>query len=117
MKDHYRIMGNYHGNTEEVDHADVQVEAERLRDEYQLAFGPSWSVWVEVQTFDSTGTLDDCHPLADYEQCARCGFDHEYEHHQAQQAHKDCPLCAKEVSEGMVGEGPDHSCEQENYES
>jgi hypothetical protein len=65
MPDHYRIMGNYEGTTEEVDSTDDKKEAIRLRGEYQLAFGSSWSVWVEVQTFDDTGTLDECYKLED----------------------------------------------------
>ncbi len=48
-----------------------------------------------------------------YELCARCGFDHEHEPEQAQKAHKDCSLCSKEVALGMIGEGPDHCCQEE----
>lgn len=70
MRNHYRIMGNWQGNTEEIDcvdpnynDGDPEEEARRLRAEYQLAFGPNWTVWVEVQTFNKYGVLDDCFSL------------------------------------------------------
>jgi len=66
---HYRIMGNYQGNTEEIDcvapsegYANPEAEARRLRSEYQFSFGPNWVIWVEVQTFKN-GILDECIPL------------------------------------------------------
>lgn len=65
MDNHYRIMGNRGRNTEEIDHADDEKTARYLKGEYQMAFGSDWHVWVEVQTFDYTGTLDDCFPLED----------------------------------------------------
>ena len=49
----------------------------------------------------------------DYEPCARCGYDHEYESEEAQAAHAACALCQKEIQEGRIGDGPDHSCQEE----
>jgi hypothetical protein len=57
MDNHYRIMGNCRGEVEEIDCSDDKKEAKRLVNEYKMAFGPSWKVWIEVQTFDHTGTL------------------------------------------------------------
>jgi len=59
---HWRIMGNYQGSTEEIDHADDEAEAVHLQGQYQFAFGPSWDVWVEVQEYEE-GQLMDCYPL------------------------------------------------------
>ena len=47
----------------------------------------------------------------DYEECARCGFDHEYEPEQAHDLHAKCELCMKELNEIGWGNGPDHRCE------
>lgn len=63
MKPHYRIMGNYRNSTEEIDNADDEGTARYLQGEYQLAYGSDWQVWVEVQTFDKHGNLDECIPL------------------------------------------------------
>lgn len=60
---HFRIMGNHGRSTEEIDHADSEGEAIRLRGEYQLAFGKDWHIWVEVQTYED-GELDECFPLS-----------------------------------------------------
>lgn len=43
----FRIMGKYKGRTEEIDTADDPKTAEYLRGEYQMAYGPQWTVWVE----------------------------------------------------------------------
>ena len=40
----YLILGTYRGQTEEIDTADTLQEACYLAREYQMAFGPSWSV-------------------------------------------------------------------------
>ncbi len=56
---HYRIMGNYRNKTEEIDHAFSKKKAIYLQNEYQIAFGYQWNVWVE----DESGTLDLIYPL------------------------------------------------------
>ncbi len=49
----YLIMGKYQGTTEEVDHIDPtetdtpEQDAEYLVNEYRLAFGPEWTLWVK----------------------------------------------------------------------
>lgn len=65
MDNHYRIMGSYRGNAEEIDETNTPQKAKYLQREYQLAFGNDWSVWVEVQTFDESGTLDECYTLGE----------------------------------------------------
>jgi len=42
-----RIMGVYRGRTEEIDTADTHKEARILLNEYRMAFGVGWSLWVE----------------------------------------------------------------------
>ncbi len=53
--------------------------------------------------------------MRDYEACARCGFDHEYEPEQAQKAHAECSACQHEIAEDEVGCGPDHECSQGEF--
>jgi len=64
MDNHFRIMGNYQGTTEEIDTTSDKEEAVRLRGEYQMAYGSSWTVWVEEQAFVD-GDLDECLLLED----------------------------------------------------
>jgi hypothetical protein len=59
---YYRIMGNHQGQTEEIDGTEVEAEAREWQAQYQLDYGPSWVVWVEVQTY-LHGQLDECYPL------------------------------------------------------
>jgi hypothetical protein len=40
----YRIMGKYRGKTEEIDTAETRKEADRLVEEYRVAFGSQWVV-------------------------------------------------------------------------
>lgn len=47
MKTMYRIMGKYKGQTEEIDTAETEKEAQYLQGEYQLAYGAQWQVWIE----------------------------------------------------------------------
>lgn len=63
VKKHYRIMGNYRRSTEELDHADSEKEANRLRNEYAMAFGKDWQVWVEVQNIVD-GELNNVYALS-----------------------------------------------------
>jgi hypothetical protein len=60
---HYRIMGNYHGIVDEVDETDDLAEAKNLLGEYRFSFPRDYVLWVEVQIFDSSGTLDSCDTL------------------------------------------------------
>ena len=41
----YKIMGKYHGTTEEIDTARDEQEADYLVGEYQMAYGKDWTVW------------------------------------------------------------------------
>ena len=43
----YKIMGKYDGTTEEIDVADEWSEAIYMVDEYTMAFGSDWEIWVE----------------------------------------------------------------------
>ena len=52
----------------------------------------------------------------DYEYCARCGFDHEYEYEAAQNAHMNCKLCTVELESGNIGGGDDHDCQDHQKE-
>jgi len=45
------------------------------------------------------------------ERCARCGCDHSYESTEAQKLHNNCILCCEERNTIGIGNGPDHSCE------
>ena len=40
-----KIWGKYQGRTEEIDTAPDEQEADRLVQEYRMAFGTSWLVW------------------------------------------------------------------------
>lgn len=41
------ILGRYHGRTEEIDSFSSRKEAERMLVEYMMAFGPSWTLWIQ----------------------------------------------------------------------
>lgn len=43
----WAIKGKYRGRTELIDSSETYNEALALVGEYQLAFGPEWSIWVE----------------------------------------------------------------------
>ena len=43
----YKIMGEYRGNSEEVDEAETRKEAEHLAREYRISFGEDWRIWIE----------------------------------------------------------------------
>lgn len=43
----FLIMGKYRGRVEEIDSFSSRKEAERMLREYILAFGPSWTLWIE----------------------------------------------------------------------
>lgn len=43
----FEILGKYRNETEVLDTADTQKEADYLRAEYALAFGAEWSVWIK----------------------------------------------------------------------
>jgi hypothetical protein len=45
----YKIMGKYRSEVEEIDSCESKKEADILLQEYRMAFGMSWRVWVEVQ--------------------------------------------------------------------
>jgi hypothetical protein len=46
-------MASYRGGEEEeIDQADTKEEADRLVDEYRLAFGATWTVWKENESDD-----------------------------------------------------------------
>jgi hypothetical protein len=43
-----RIMGKYEGLApEEIDTAETQEEAQTLLDEYKMAYGSEWQLWIE----------------------------------------------------------------------
>jgi hypothetical protein len=43
----YPIFGKYqNGETEEIDTAEDHKEAKRLLDEYRMAYGEGWSLWL-----------------------------------------------------------------------
>lgn len=43
----YKIMGRYKGGSpEEIDEFDNRPEAERMLDEYSMAFGQGWELWI-----------------------------------------------------------------------
>lgn len=48
---------------------------------------------------------------SDYEECNRCGYDHEYNPTFSALFHSNCELCQLEVSKIGIGNGPDHKCE------
>ena len=43
----YKIMGLSVSGKEELDTAPSRMEADRLVDEYRLAFGTGWSIWCK----------------------------------------------------------------------
>ena len=43
----YVIVGTYRGNDEVIDEAETRREAEYLQKEYQLAYGPAWTVRIK----------------------------------------------------------------------
>lgn len=44
----YKIVGQCLGSDkEEIDETDSLQEAEKMMDEYIMAFGPSWEIWLE----------------------------------------------------------------------
>lgn len=44
----YKIMGRYKGGEpEEIDIAETNAEAEYLLNEYVLAFGRGWELWIK----------------------------------------------------------------------
>jgi len=46
----YVIRGKYLGCPwEDIDEADNRAEAERLLGEYQMAYGPEWSLTIKVR--------------------------------------------------------------------
>ncbi|KKL85647.1 hypothetical protein LCGC14_1952620 [marine sediment metagenome] len=42
----YKVMGRYNGDTEELDSADSEQEAKYLLNEYRMAFGAGWILWI-----------------------------------------------------------------------
>jgi len=43
----YRIMGNHQGSIEEIDSTNNYKDACFLANEYRMAFGIGWQIWVE----------------------------------------------------------------------
>ena len=43
----YKIMGKHNDCTEEIDTADEWAEAIYLVDEYTMAYGSDWEIWIE----------------------------------------------------------------------
>ena len=44
----YTLMGKYkNGRQEEIDTAETKHDADYLLQEYRLAFGPAWLLWIE----------------------------------------------------------------------
>ena len=46
----YKIMGNTKFGTEEIDTAENFSEAVYLVDEYTMAYGEGWEIWIEDMT-------------------------------------------------------------------
>lgn len=42
----FKIFGEYKGKQELLDETDSFVEAEYLVEEYKLAFGDRWAIWM-----------------------------------------------------------------------
>lgn len=43
----YKIMGKYQGReAEEIDSANTMKDAQYLLQEYLMAFGPGWRLWI-----------------------------------------------------------------------
>jgi len=45
----FKIMGEFKGNTEQIDDTTSHKEADFLAREYRVAFGESWRIWVEEE--------------------------------------------------------------------
>lgn len=43
----YKIMGRHCGETEEIDSADTMREAQYLANEYRIAFGAGWQIFIK----------------------------------------------------------------------
>jgi hypothetical protein len=43
----FEIIGTYRGESEVVDETDDRKDAEYLKGEYQLAFGPEWRIRIK----------------------------------------------------------------------
>lgn len=64
----------------------------------------------ETNMSDSNFSIQDPWLPDDYEACARCGHDHEYEGTHAYKLHSNCTLCLAEIDGLGIGNGPDHDC-------
>jgi hypothetical protein len=42
----FKIMGRYKNVEEEIDEADTREDAEFLLDEYCMAYGDGWELWI-----------------------------------------------------------------------
>lgn len=56
-----------------------------------------------------TSTTDKLNEVT-YEECARCGYDHDVDSAAAQEMHATCEICAKEMKTGLIGDSEDHFC-------
>ena len=45
----WKIVGTYRGNSEVIDEFETEEEAKKMLAEYQLAFGPEWSMIVAYE--------------------------------------------------------------------
>jgi len=45
----FKIMGKYREETEEVDEFETREEADSMLDEYRLAFGEGWRLWIKKE--------------------------------------------------------------------
>lgn len=43
----YKIMGKSRYGIEKLDEAETEKEANYLKDEYVLAYGSGWEIWIE----------------------------------------------------------------------
>ena len=43
----FKVMGKSQYGTEELDIAESLDEAQYMVDEYTMAFGPGWEIWIE----------------------------------------------------------------------
>lgn len=50
--------------------------------------------------------------MKDYETCAKCGYDHEYEPKEAANVHSHCYICRKYMEKGDIENCPDHECSE-----
>jgi len=51
----YIIYGRSNGETEEIDTAKTEQEAEYLCVEYRVAYGAGWSIWTRKKTPNQKG--------------------------------------------------------------